>query len=71
MVEREIWWSEPAGLDHASTGVNGGSDLVGDHLVGMRPGNVMANAFRAGFHLVAHRALGTTLADGWCRLMLG
>jgi len=28
--------------------VNGGSDLVGDHLVGMRPGNVMANAFRAG-----------------------
>jgi Pyridoxamine 5'-phosphate oxidase len=37
--------------------VNGGSDLVGDHLVGMRPGNVIANAFRAGFHLVAHRAL--------------
>ena len=23
----------------------------------MRPGNVIANAFRAGFHLVAHRAL--------------
>src|SRR5215218_9438517 len=37
--------------------INGGSDLVGDHLVGMRPGNVIANAFRAGFHLVAHRAL--------------
>jgi hypothetical protein len=29
--------------------VSGGSDLVGDHLVGMRPGNVLANAFRAGF----------------------
>jgi hypothetical protein len=29
--------------------VNGGSDLVDDHLVGMRPGNVIANAFRAGF----------------------
>jgi hypothetical protein len=37
--------------------VNGGSDLVGDHVVGRRPGNVIANAFRAGFHLVAHRAL--------------
>jgi hypothetical protein len=29
--------------------VNGGSDLVVDHLVGMRPGNVIANAFRAWF----------------------
>jgi hypothetical protein len=30
------------------SGINGGSDLVVDHLVGMRPGNVMANAFSAG-----------------------
>jgi hypothetical protein len=30
---------------------NGGFDLVGDHLVGMRPGNVMAKAFSAGFHV--------------------
>jgi threonine dehydrogenase-like Zn-dependent dehydrogenase len=37
--------------------INGGSDLVGDHLVGIRPSNVTANALRAGFHLVAHRAL--------------
>jgi hypothetical protein len=37
--------------------VNGGSDLVGDHLVGMRPSNATANALRAGFHRVAHRAL--------------
>ena len=37
--------------------VKGGSDLVGDHLVGIRPSNVTANALRAGFHLVAHRAL--------------
>jgi hypothetical protein len=29
--------------------INGGSELVGDHLVGMRPSNVTANAFRAGF----------------------
>jgi hypothetical protein len=29
--------------------VTAGSDLVGDHVVGMRLGKVMANAFRAGF----------------------
>jgi hypothetical protein len=46
-----------AGSDQGVHQVNGGSDLVGDHVVGIRPGNVMANAFRAGFHLVAHRAL--------------
>src|SRR5215203_815808 len=36
---------------------NGGSDLVSDHFVGMRPSKVTAKALRAGFHLVAHRAL--------------
>lgn len=31
--------------------LNNGFDPVGDHLVGMRPGNVVAKAFRAGFGL--------------------
>src|SRR5829696_6756131 len=37
--------------------MNGGSDLVSDHFVGMRPSKVTAKALRAGFHLVAHPAL--------------
>jgi len=41
--------ARPAGHAAWVHQVNGGSDLVGDHLVGMRPGNVMAKAFRAGF----------------------
>jgi hypothetical protein len=36
---------------------NGGSDLVGCvHGVRIRPSKVIANAFKAGFHRVAHRA---------------
>lgn len=41
----------PTGTRSGVYQVNNGFDPVGDHLVGMRPGNVVAKAFRAGFGL--------------------
>jgi len=48
--ETSISAAKPSVMDEPRVDqINIGSDLVGDHLVGMRPGKVIANAFRAGF----------------------